>query len=322
MGLILLEALGAAIVLVLIVWWTMFAGRKGGEPETLPMQRQATTTRRTPPKTEARRRYMETPARAATAPLTDNRRPALNPEDSIHEETDSSSPAAAALLLSGCAGGMTQTQKSTGIGAGAGALAGAAIGSLTGGNRGAIGCRRSHRRAGRRWRRLPVVAAHGEPEEADGSSHPGHRRGRDADRQQRAQARDPERRLLRRRPLGHQAQLPRRSSTSSPAACATTRTPRCASSATPTAPARDAINNPLSVDRAASTRDYLIARGVPSNAFRIEGRGSREPIADNNSDAGRAQNRRVEIFVGERRRRADRRQRVAPQAGWPAPPPT
>ncbi len=31
MGLILLEALGAGIVLVLIVWWTMFSGRKGGE---------------------------------------------------------------------------------------------------------------------------------------------------------------------------------------------------------------------------------------------------------------------------------------------------
>ena len=62
----------------------------------------------------------------------------------------------------------------------------------------------------------------------------------------------------------------------------------------------DAINNPLSVDRAASTRDYLIARGVQQQAFRIEGRGSHEPIADNNSDAGRAQNRRVEIYVGER----------------------
>ena len=31
MSLILLEALGALLLLVLIVWWTMFAGRKGGE---------------------------------------------------------------------------------------------------------------------------------------------------------------------------------------------------------------------------------------------------------------------------------------------------
>ena len=31
MTLILLEALGALLLLVLIVWWTMFSGRKGGE---------------------------------------------------------------------------------------------------------------------------------------------------------------------------------------------------------------------------------------------------------------------------------------------------
>jgi outer membrane protein OmpA-like peptidoglycan-associated protein len=62
----------------------------------------------------------------------------------------------------------------------------------------------------------------------------------------------------------------------------------------------DAINDPLSVQRAAATRDYLVARGVPLSAFQIDGRGSHEPIADNNSDAGRAKNRRVEIFVGEK----------------------
>eukprot|EP01035_Chromulina_nebulosa_P007440 gene7440-10050_t len=49
----------------------------------------------------------------------------------------------------------------------------------------------------------------------------------------------------------------------------------------------DAINNPLSVERAASTRDYLVARGVNPGAFRIEGRGSREPIADNNKSPRR-----------------------------------
>jgi hypothetical protein len=31
MGLILLEALGAAVILIAIVWWTMFSGRRGGE---------------------------------------------------------------------------------------------------------------------------------------------------------------------------------------------------------------------------------------------------------------------------------------------------
>lgn len=32
MGLLLLEALGAMVLLILIVWWTMFSGRKKGEP--------------------------------------------------------------------------------------------------------------------------------------------------------------------------------------------------------------------------------------------------------------------------------------------------
>lgn len=61
----------------------------------------------------------------------------------------------------------------------------------------------------------------------------------------------------------------------------------------------DAVNNPLSVNRAAATRDYLTARGVSSNRVAIDGRGSREPIADNATVAGRARNRRVEIFVAE-----------------------
>lgn len=61
----------------------------------------------------------------------------------------------------------------------------------------------------------------------------------------------------------------------------------------------DAINNPLSVNRAASTRDYLVARGVATNRIVINGRGSYEPIADNNTTEGRAKNRRVEIFVAE-----------------------
>jgi outer membrane protein OmpA-like peptidoglycan-associated protein len=61
----------------------------------------------------------------------------------------------------------------------------------------------------------------------------------------------------------------------------------------------DAINNPLSVNRAASTRDYLVARGVAMNRIAIDGRGSRDPIADNSTAQGRATNRRVEIFVAE-----------------------
>lgn len=61
----------------------------------------------------------------------------------------------------------------------------------------------------------------------------------------------------------------------------------------------DAVNNPLSVNRAAATRDYLASRGVASNRISIDGRGSHEPIADNSTLAGRSKNRRVEIFVAE-----------------------
>lgn len=50
----------------------------------------------------------------------------------------------------------------------------------------------------------------------------------------------------------------------------------------------DAINNPLSVRRAESARDYLVSRGVAASRISTEGRGSREPIADNATEAGRA----------------------------------
>ena len=60
----------------------------------------------------------------------------------------------------------------------------------------------------------------------------------------------------------------------------------------------DHINNPLSLNRANATRDYIVSRGV--NAYiQTEGRGSREPVASNSSAAGRAKNRRVEIFIAQ-----------------------
>ena len=61
----------------------------------------------------------------------------------------------------------------------------------------------------------------------------------------------------------------------------------------------DAINNPLSVERAQSVRDYLTARGVSATRIETAGRGEREPVAENTSEAGRAKNRRVEIFLRE-----------------------
>jgi outer membrane protein OmpA-like peptidoglycan-associated protein len=61
----------------------------------------------------------------------------------------------------------------------------------------------------------------------------------------------------------------------------------------------DAINNPLSVNRAAATRNYLAGLGVASQRMTIDGVGASAPIASNDTVAGRAQNRRVEIFVAE-----------------------
>lgn len=61
----------------------------------------------------------------------------------------------------------------------------------------------------------------------------------------------------------------------------------------------DAINNPLSINRAAHARDYLTSRGVAANRFNVDGRGSREPVASNDTEANRARNRRVEIYVAE-----------------------
>jgi outer membrane protein OmpA-like peptidoglycan-associated protein len=62
----------------------------------------------------------------------------------------------------------------------------------------------------------------------------------------------------------------------------------------------DELNNRLSLDRAQSVRDYLLSRGVRGDTVQIAGRGEREPIAENSTEAGRAKNRRVEIFLGER----------------------
>ena len=61
----------------------------------------------------------------------------------------------------------------------------------------------------------------------------------------------------------------------------------------------DAVNDPLSINRAASVRNYLSSRGISPNVISIDGRGEREPIASNATAEGRARNRRVEIFVGE-----------------------
>ncbi len=61
----------------------------------------------------------------------------------------------------------------------------------------------------------------------------------------------------------------------------------------------DAVNNPLSLKRANSVRDYLSTKGVASSRIATEGRGSREPLVANDTKANMAKNRRVEIYVAE-----------------------
>lgn len=61
----------------------------------------------------------------------------------------------------------------------------------------------------------------------------------------------------------------------------------------------DAINNPLSQQRADTVRNFLEDRGVPASRIEAVGRGSREPIASNDTPEGQGRNRRVEIFLRE-----------------------
>lgn len=59
----------------------------------------------------------------------------------------------------------------------------------------------------------------------------------------------------------------------------------------------EAVNDKLSQERADAVMDYLINAGVPSARLKAVGRGWNDPIASNATAEGRAQNRRVEIFI-------------------------
>ena len=59
----------------------------------------------------------------------------------------------------------------------------------------------------------------------------------------------------------------------------------------------DAFNRSLSEKRAMITKDYLVNQGVPSDAIVFKGMGKENPIASNDSDEGRKENRRVELVV-------------------------
>ncbi len=63
----------------------------------------------------------------------------------------------------------------------------------------------------------------------------------------------------------------------------------------------DAYNQKLSVGRAEAVKAYLVSKGIDKSRVYTEGKGEKQPVADNKTKEGRAKNRRVEIeVVGQR----------------------
>jgi OmpA-OmpF porin, OOP family len=59
----------------------------------------------------------------------------------------------------------------------------------------------------------------------------------------------------------------------------------------------DAFNQKLSVARAEAVKAYLVSKGIEKNRVYTEGKGEKQPVADNKTKEGKAKNRRVEIEV-------------------------
>ena len=59
----------------------------------------------------------------------------------------------------------------------------------------------------------------------------------------------------------------------------------------------DAYNQKLSVKRSDAVKAYLVSKGIEKNRVYTEGKGEKQPVADNKTPEGRAKNRRVEIEV-------------------------
>jgi outer membrane protein OmpA-like peptidoglycan-associated protein len=57
------------------------------------------------------------------------------------------------------------------------------------------------------------------------------------------------------------------------------------------------FNQVLSLKRAQAVKNWLVNKGIASNRMRTVGRGLNEPVASNDTDAGRAENRRIEFYV-------------------------
>jgi OOP family OmpA-OmpF porin len=59
----------------------------------------------------------------------------------------------------------------------------------------------------------------------------------------------------------------------------------------------DPYNQKLSVKRSEAVKAYLVSKGIEKNRVYTEGKGEKQPVADNKTKDGRAKNRRVEIEV-------------------------
>jgi OmpA-OmpF porin, OOP family len=59
----------------------------------------------------------------------------------------------------------------------------------------------------------------------------------------------------------------------------------------------DGYNQKLSIRRAEAVKSFLTSKGIEANRVYTEGKGSKNPVADNKTAAGRAKNRRVEVEV-------------------------
>lgn len=73
------------------------------------------------------------------------------------------------------------------------------------------------------------------------------------------------------------------------------------------------MNLMLSNDRAVSVAKFLNANGVLNDRMKTEGKAFDEPVADNATEAGRAQNRRVEIYITANKQMIEQAQQSAPK---------
>jgi outer membrane protein OmpA-like peptidoglycan-associated protein len=199
---------------------------------------------------------------------------------------------AAALCLGGCAD-MSATQKGTAAGAGIGAVGGAVIGKLAGGHTGAgaaiggaVGAV-----AGNIWSKRMEEKRVAMEQATKGT---GVDVSRTADNQLKVNV-----------PSdisftsGSAALKPELTSVLSPFAHGLDNTVTVQVVGHTDSQGGESYNQTLSLHRAESVRNYLVGQGVPSSRVLTDGRGETQPIADNTTEAGRAKNRRVEIFLRE-----------------------